>query len=646
MLCTAGHVDHGKTALVRLLTGCNTDRLKVEQERGLTIELGFAPCVLGGDVAAGIVDVPGHEKFVRTMVAGVSGIDMTILVIAADDGIMPQTIEHFQIMELMGVRSGIVALTKTDLVAPERVAQVADEIKTFLRGTFMDGAPVCPVSSETGEGVFDFYETLVAQIRNIAKRRRRGVFRMPIERTFAQKGFGTVVTGIPVDGTIEIRAEVELVPGGVTARVRGIQRFLRDTSEGRHGQCLAINVPEFGKRPPERGQVLCVPGYLKPAVFFHVSLLAVNGPGKPLANAEAIKFHTGTAEENGKVYLLHGKKKLAAGERALALVVSSKPVAAAVHDRFILRRPSPAATVAGGEILSASMALARGKKDAAVRQLEEYETLWRGVDPADEEGIEIELAYRLRAQQPLGTTVKDLAVAAFLPEAVVAECLARAVERGDDLMVLPGGYYIHKDMYRARLEEVEARLDQAAANSNLSLGLTDLRKGLQTWPQALWNALQAELERTGRIAVRGAKLVLHDAVKTLDKADRDLLERLLREYEVTRFNSPRPDELPARLDAPQQKIDRLLKLLCDDGRLIRLAPNVVLSYNAVRDAQNIVLDIIQKAGVLDSADFKYAIESSRKYALALLDYFDTRRITVRNGNLRRLAPDYERGLLK
>ena len=644
MLCTAGHVDHGKTALVRLLTGCNTDRLKEEQERGLTIELGFAPCVLGGEIAAGIVDVPGHEKFVRTMVAGVSGIDMAILVIAADDGIMPQTVEHFQIMDLMGVRNGIVALTKIDLVAPERVAQVTQEIQAFLEGTFMTGAPVCPVSSQTGEGIFEFYEILVTRIREIAKRSKRGVFRMPVERSFVQKGFGTIVTGIPVDGTVKLGDELELLPGGGIGHVRGVQRFLRNATEGGYGQCLALNLPEFSKLPPQRGQVLCRPGYLKPATHFYAALRAVGGIEKPLANAEPVKFHTGTAEQNGKVYFLQGIKALRAGDRAYALVVVTKPVAAVAHDRFILRRPSPAATVAGGQILMASMSPLRGKKDALAQQLEEYDSLWRGLDPASPEASAAELAYCLRVRAPAGATAKELAATAFLPEAAVAEWLADPPPEG--IVHLSAGWFIHKDAYEARLAELEERLDKAAMTRSLSITLAELRTDFQQWPQPLWIALQEDLEKKGRITARGSKVVLQDAVRKLPHADQRLLEQIRDLFEQTRFNSPRPDELPDRLGVPQTKIDPLLKLLCDDGRLVRLAPKVILSYNAAREAQQIFLDIIKKSGVVDSADFKYAINSSRKFALAILDYLDARRITVRTGNLRRLAPDYEKGLLK
>jgi len=349
MICTAGHVDHGKTRLVKLLTGCSTDRLKEEQERGLTIELGFAPCVLAGEVCVGIVDVPGHEKFVRNMVAGVSGIDMAVLVVAADDGVMPQTVEHLQIMELVGVRHGMVALTKTDLVAAERVEDVARQVRELLAGTFMAGARVCPVSSETLDGFLELYDGLVEEVRGLSRRRSAHVFRMPILNTFSSEGFGSVVTGIPVDGTIANGQRVELVPGGEVGSVRGIQRFLRDASAGGFGQCLAVNVPDFGKIRPRRGQVLCLPGHLRAAQVFELRVKVVAGIERPLRNAEEVVFHTGTSEERGKLYLLE-EKTLGPGAIGLASIVLSKPVPAVAHDRYIVRRSSPARTIARGSL--------------------------------------------------------------------------------------------------------------------------------------------------------------------------------------------------------------------------------------------------------------------------------------------------------
>ena len=283
MVCTAGHVDHGKTRLVGLLTGCETDRLREEKERGLTIELGYAPCVIGGDLCVGIVDVPGHERFVRTMVAGVSGIDLAVLVIAADDGVMPQTVEHLQIMELLGVKDGLVALTKTDLVPPGQVEERAGQIRTFLEGTFLEGAPVFPVSSETFAGYDAFYEGLCAGLQAVRRERRPGIFRMPVAKVFSRPGFGTVVTGIPVAGTIRVGDEIEVVPGGRRGAVRRMECFLHEAEQGRAGQCLALNVPGLDADAVERGQLLSVPGWARAVRYLHVRLQAVPRLDRPCA---------------------------------------------------------------------------------------------------------------------------------------------------------------------------------------------------------------------------------------------------------------------------------------------------------------------------------------------------------------------------
>jgi len=643
MICTAGHVDHGKTQLVKLLTGCNTDRLKEEQERGLSIELGFAPCYLGGNRCVGVVDVPGHEKFVKNMVAGVSGIELTVVVIAADDGIMPQTIEHVEIMELLGVRRGMVALTKTDLVSPERVCEITEGIRSFLDGTFLRGCPICAVSSETFEGYPEFYETLVREIQSLEKRRSVGVFRMPVERVFTQKGFGAVITGIPVEGTIEIGAEVEIVPGNQTGKVRGIQRFLRDATLGEYGQCLALNIPDFSKRPPRRGQVLCVPGYLKTSYQFHVRLKVVAALQNPLRNAEEIKFHTGTCEEAGKIYFFE-EKQVAEGPPVLATVVLHNPVAAAVHDRFIIRRASPARTVGGGEILAVAREEERTRKAEVLQQLKEFVAFFEGVDRTSREGIDKRTEYSLSRDQRLGGTARDIARATLLPLDAVGESVSRLIE-GRKVLPLADDYYIHSEIYRACLSDVEGRVQKASTQDKLlSVTISDLHRDLN-WPAPLWNRIQEDLERGNLIQRRGDKFVLPKAVQGLDDADRDLMGRILAVYERSGFQSPRPDELPGLLGAAQPRIERLLGHLCNEGRLIRLSPLVILSRNWFKKAQDQVVTIIREKGLLNSGDFKHDIRSTRKYALAILDFLDSRRVTVRIGNDRKLTGDYSRYLI-
>jgi selenocysteine-specific elongation factor len=638
MICTAGHVDHGKTRLVKLLTGCNTDRLKEEQERGLTIELGFAPCLLSNGACVGIVDVPGHEKFVRNMVAGVSGIDMAVLVVAADDGIMPQTIEHFRIMELVGVRHGMVALTKIDLVSPERVEEVVAQIDEFLEGTFMAGSRVCPVSSETLEGFSRFYEILVSEVQGLTRRRSDGVFRMPILNSFTREGFGSVITGIPVDGTIQIGDQVELLPGNQKGKVRGLQRFLRDAAEGGFGQCLALNISDLGKADPQRGQVLCTPGSLESWTSFHLDIEVVPGVGEPLRNAELVAFHTGTSERKGKLFLLE-QDRMGEGERGLASVLLPAPVAAAVHDKFIIRRASPATTVAGGEIIGLSSSTHRPRRKQIVSKLRGYLDFFGAVKPADPERREKEVEFFLLSECPGGASIAEVARRTLFTGTIVNECLAHLVE-GGKILALTADRYIHRDQYRARLDEAIARVKEASADANcLSLTVADLRRGLD-WSPALWSQVQGGLEEEGLITRRGDKLVLESAVSGMNPEETVLMKRILAIYDESGLSSPRPGDLSDLLRAPQAEIDRLLDLLCARGAMFRLNKNVALSHRWLSMAQDKAIAVIQEKGLLDSGDFKTHLGTTRKYALAILDFLDSKSITLRRGNMRSLSTNH------
>lgn len=669
MICTAGHVDHGKTELVKLLTGCNTDRLKEEQERGLTIELGFAPCFLGGNLCVGIVDVPGHEKLVRTMVSGVSGIDLAVLVVAADDGVMPQTIEHVQILQLLGVSRGLVALTKIDLVSPEQLSQRIREVGEFLRGTFMEGATICPVSSRTLEGYDAFYEAVVRETTGAVKVRAAGLFRMPIERSFTRKGFGAIVTGIPLSGTVRVGDEVELTPGGVRGRVRGIQRFLRDANEGGAGQCLALNVPELKHNDALRGCLLTAPGLVQPSRIFHVRVSSIPGLATPLKNAQEIRFHAGTAEEHGRIYLLEetGPKagtneveggatrrrdgigaaaveQPGSGSSVLATIVLAEPVAASAGDRFIIRRMSPPATVGGGHVLAVCHAARRPIKKRALEQLRQLEAALGGRELTDPAAAPGRLEYLLASDYPLGGRIPELARALQLPvDAVRAAATALAGE--DRVRILEKEYCIHAQSYAELLEQTGARLRKLAGERKaLSTDMSSLRGG-RDWPEPVWDRMVADLQIDRVMVARGNRVILTEAVEGLPEADRDLMDRIRDLYARTGFQSPRPDEAAERLGADPAATKRLLEYLYASGELIRLSANVVLSRETFREAEQLVVGIIQDEGVLDSADFKHRIGSSRKYALAILDFLDARRVTLRMGNNRKLAPEYEKNLL-
>lgn len=642
MICTAGHVDHGKTRLVGLLTGCQTDRLKTEQERGLTIELGFAPCYLGGDTAVGIVDVPGHEKFVKNMVAGVSGIGMALLVVAADDGIMPQTVEHFQILDLLGVREGMVALTKTDLVAPERVEARRREIREFLHGTWLGDAPICPVSAETFEGYAEFYDTLVKKIEVLARRPRPGVFRMPVERTFNRPGFGVVITGIPVEGKVRVGDRLELAPTGETGRVRGIQRFLRDTDEGAWGQCLAINAPDLAKNEVRRGQVLAAPGMLRGARIFHLDMQTVAPLERPLENAEQVKLHTGTSEEPGTLYLLDGKT-LEGAQRGFATVVLHEDLAAAPFDRFIVRRASPAATVAGGRIAAVTLGSRRPRRAKVLERLEAFRLAFDDVDPSSQEGVTRRVGFALDWDAPQGASRGDLSRATLLDAESVGRAL-HALEAAGRVVALSEDCYIAPHIYEAVRTRVEDRVVRAEKAGTLNLTTRDLR-GEDSWPAPLWGRVVEDLIGAGKVTRRGDRYLVRGAVAEMPDADRDLMERIAALYLETAFQSPRPDEVPAKLGASSRDVDRLMRHLFTEGRLIRLDKNVALHYDVYRRAQELLVREIQEHGVVRSGEFKNLLGTSRKYAINLLDFMDARHITVRDGNDRKLAAGYEKNLL-
>ena len=633
MMCTAGHVDHGKTRLVKLLTGCSTDRLKTEQERGLTIELGFAPCMLSGDICVGIVDVPGHEKFVRTMVSGVSGIDMTILVIAADDGVMPQTVEHMEIMQLLGVRRGVVALTKIDMVSAATVATRTEEIRAFLEGTCLEDAPICPVSSETFDGYGAFYDTLMQEVAELRHQPRGGIFRMPVERSFSQSGQGVVVTGIPVSGYLKTGDAVELVPGGQVGRVRGMQCFLRDRTEGHYGQCMALNIPDWGKTPPRRGQVIATPGTLRSARFLHVRLNTVRKLDHPLKHASPVKFHAGTTEASGKCFLLE-QKSVGGGSSALATIALMQPEAVAIGDRFILRRPSPAATLAGGEILDVSSDKTRPNKARTLEALRNREAFFTDQSVSGPDAVIARVEFALLTAPRATVDMQDLVWATLLLPDELQDGLTGLVDAGRALH-LGRDEYMHSDCFDRCLADTEEKVRQRANEAGGELSQPELQSG-SNWSNGLWSRIWTALATDDVITIREGRVVVRSAIPDLSEAEAEIARQLEELYDRTGFHSPHPsavaDDLGLKADDVTPVFDRLLVA----GRLVRLSANVVLSIKHLREAQALVIDIATTQGRVDSGRFKLEIESSRKYALAILDFLDAHNITVRSADNSRL----------
>ncbi len=371
VLGTAGHVDHGKTALIKRLTGVDTDRLKEEKRRGITIELGFASLTLPDGRTLGVVDVPGHERFVRHMVAGAAGIDLVVMVIAADEGVMPQTREHLQICTLLGIKKGFVALTKIDMVDQEWLMLVREDVREFLQGTFLEGMPVVPVSSLTGEGFPELVETIARVADDLEAAADVGLFRLPVDRVFTMKGFGTVVTGTLISGRVAIGEEVEVSPVGLRAKVRGLQVHNRAVESAEAGQRTAVNLQGVDRAVIERGYLLAAPDALVASQRLDCVYRHLAGAGRNLKNRTLVRFHTGTSEVMARIILLD-RNELEPGGEGYCQIVLEAPLAAVAGDRFVVRSSSPVTTIGGGTIVDPLPAKHKRSVEAV---LEEFRVL-------------------------------------------------------------------------------------------------------------------------------------------------------------------------------------------------------------------------------------------------------------------------------
>jgi len=625
-LGTAGHIDHGKTALIKCLTGCDTDHLKAEKERGMSIDLGFAPCTVSG-LEVGIVDVPGHENFIKTMVAGASGIDGAIFVIAADDGVMPQTREHLDILTLLGVKYGIVALTKVDCVDSQRVQIVIAEIKDFLIGTFLQDAPILPVSGISGQGFGDFYEALKELIDKIEPKRTDGVFRLPVERTFSVKGYGTVVTGIPVAGSAKIGDQVTLFPQGVKGRIKAIQVYKQNSEISLVGQCAAINVPRWEYNSIERGNVVTDGEYFSPQQWYLCKLHILAHIKAPLKYGTKIKFHTGTSEIVATVYLLKGKN-VSAGEECLIQVRLDEPVVAGPRDRFILRTLSPVKTIGGGMIVEALEGKLRRSNPKAVEDAEE-----RARAAASEKDF---VEYCIKSAEAFAATESELSIRVKIRQEPLNKILSELTEE-EKIFDLGSKYFIHRDTSDSVQQQMLKIAGDFHHDNPESPGLSvvqfseasKLRKNIF---ESLLNLLLSE----GKLVERKHRLALPEHREAFSEDEHNLLQSVESLYRNRPFNPPKFEEVTQRVKTNGDKVQKILQILIEQERLVRVEKDLLFHSEAVEKARQLLISFIKKEGQLESVKFKYLIDTSRKFAIPLLDYFDRIGLTRRAGYTRYL----------
>ncbi len=507
---TAGHIDHGKTALVRALTGIDTDRLEEEKQRGISIDLGFANLRLGDDLEVGFVDVPGHERFIKNMLAGIGGIDLVLFVVAADESVKPQTREHFDICRLLGIRHGIVVLTKADLVEPDLVELVKLEMEDFVRGSFLQGAPVVAVSSRTGAGIDVLKAELARLGAAIAPKNARHHFRMPIDRVFTMKGFGTVVTGTLIAGAVQKDTEVEVYPLGRRARVRGIEVHNQPVERASAGQRTALNLAGVDTEHLARGMVLAAAGKFRPSGRIDCSLHLL-ASARPLKHRAPVHFHIGTAEVLADVYLLGGAPQLAPGAAGYAQLRLREPVLALPGDRFILRQFSPVVTIGGGVVLDNLAPKHRASEDAAAR----LRRLESGEAPAVLEA--------LLAEAPNGIGLSELIARTGWLERE-ADSAAAELEKAGRAERVAGSplWIVHRDHYRAALDRTVRALETFHRENPLAPGAA--KEWLRTRefpeaPPALLESLLQRLQRDRKVAVEGevVRLASHRIVLKQDE---------------------------------------------------------------------------------------------------------------------------------
>ena len=628
---TAGHIDHGKTSLVRALTGIDADRLPEEKRRGITIDLGFADLNLG-DVHIGFVDVPGHERFIKNMLAGAHGIDAVALVIAADEGVMPQTREHFDISRLLGVHAGLTIITKTDMVDEELLELVRAEVEDLVAGSFLESAPVVAVSARTGAGLDELKTKLREVATNVPARSLETVTRLPVDRAFTMRGFGAVVTGTLVAGEIAEGDEMELLPAVVRVRVRGLQVHGRAVNRATAGQRTAINLGGVEAAAIERGMVLAPVGRLLPTQIIDARVEVLASASRPLRSRQRVRVHLGAAEVLARVQVLEETGEIAPGASGFAQLRLEASVVALPDERFIIRSYSPQHTIAGGRVLDAHAAKHRGRDRSTARA--RLSALLEGDHAA-------RLAIFVESSGEQGLRRADLAARTGWRDEVLERAAEEAKRRGAVIEaegVSVGRETFHR-LVRAAIDETEAYHQREPLARGLARETLRERVFAKAAPE-VFRAVLAHAEATGALlsekdVVRSTKHSL-----ALSAADAELHSRLEKVYREAALEAPTFDEALARAGGAQVSREhgrKLLQLLIDEGVLVRVQGELFFHRAAlghlIKNLREYALRH-EPERMIDVPTFKDLAGISRKYAIPLLEYFDRERITRRAGDRR------------
>jgi len=630
ILGTAGHIDHGKTSLVKAITGIDTDRLKEEKERGITIELGFAHLDLPSGQQLGVVDVPGHEKFVKNMVAGATGIDIVAMVIAADEGVMPQTREHMEICTLLGVRYGLVALTKVDLVDEEMLELAQEDIQEFTRGSFLENAPVIPVSAATGQGLPELVQALDGLSRQVPVRPPSSLFRLPVDRVFTMKGFGTVITGTLVSGKVQVGDSIMVYPGRISSKVRGIQVHNHSVPAAEAGMRTAINFQGLDKEVVNRGDVLSSPQGLKPSHMIDVQFHYLASGGKPMKNRTRVRFHTGTSEILGNLILLE-HDELKPGETTVAQLRLDAPVAIVKGDHYVVRSYSPVRTVGGGQILNPIPPKHKRFNPGIIQGLKDILS----------SGPEALIGFHLEASGHAGTCFADLRLTTSLTDKQLELALQGMMSARTIIQIdKETRTFVHKKSFNTLVKAAAEHLKGYHQAFPLKSGMlkeelkskfppdTDVKLFNLVLNQMIKDNVVAQEEKTVRLKSHKVSLAGDEAT---------LRQKMLKIYRDSGLQPPFFRDVTESLKAEPAQAKDVLNLLIEEGQIIRTKDDLYFHAEAIADLKLRLVKFLEQHGEMNPSQFKDMTGgASRKFLIPLLEYFDSKNVTLRVGDVRML----------
>ncbi len=627
ILGTAGHVDHGKTSLIKALTGIDTDRLKEEKERGITIELGFASLALPGGVKLGIVDVPGHERFIKNMVAGASGIDMVMMVIAADEGVMPQTREHLQICSFLGIRKGMVVISKTDMVTQEWLELVKEDVATFLAGSFLEGAPVISVSAATQAGLEDLLGILNQIAATIGEDTDPGIFRLPVDRVFTMKGFGTVITGTLMSGMIELGENVEILPPGISSKIRGIQVHNASVERAEAGQRTAVNFQGLEKESIRRGDVVVRPGLLIPSRTLDVCFEYLGGFERKLKNRAQVRFHYGTSEIMARLIPMD-REEVKSGEKVFAQLVLDEPAVTIAGDRFVIRSYSPVTTIGGGLIADPHPPKHKRFKPEV---LEAFATLLEGDDTA-------KVSVIVGRAGLTGITLHELIVRTGIRSSLLRKILDRMLsERTAILLDKEETRVVSYIPYGELLDHLLAQLDRYHRKNPLREGLSreELRMALGLGGNQKFFAMAIkDLEKKGKIVVDRENVRRADHRVDLGIGLETMRNDIEIHYSRAGLSPPTVREVLEKYADKKDNARDVLSVLLREGALIRVTEDLYFSGEAILKLREAYKKQLLAQGQANPASFKDLTGLSRKFIIPLMEYFDLSKLTIRSGDVR------------